>query len=115
MVPVIEALRASGPVSIDTQKESVARAAIKAGASVLNDVSSTLVDVAGELGVGYVAMHRQGDSSVMQLNPTYDDVVGRDRRVPRRRWPSAPDARACGNSGSTRASVSARRPSTTSR
>jgi dihydropteroate synthase len=76
VVPVITALRAYGPVSIDTQKESVARAAIEAGASVLNDVSSALVDVAGELGVGYVAMHRQGDSSVMQVNPTYDDVVG---------------------------------------
>lgn len=76
VVPVIAALRAYGPVSVDTQKESVARAAIEAGASVLNDVSSTLVDVAGELGVGYVAMHRQGDSSVMQVNPTYDDVVG---------------------------------------
>ncbi len=75
VVPVIAALRAYGPVSVDTQKESVARAAIAAGASVLNDVSSTLVDVAGELGVGYVAMHRQGDSSVMQVNPTYDDVV----------------------------------------
>ncbi len=76
VVPVIEALRACGPISVDTQKETVARAAIAAGASVLNDVSSTLVDVAGELGVGYVAMHRQGDSTVMQLNPTYDDVVG---------------------------------------
>ena len=75
VVPVIEALCAYGPVSVDTQKELVARAAIKAGATVLNDVSSNLVDVAGELGVGYVAMHRQGDSSVMQLNPTYDDVV----------------------------------------
>jgi dihydropteroate synthase len=76
VVPVIEALCAYGPVSVDTQKETVARAAIVAGASVLNDVSSTLVDVAGEFGVGYVAMHRQGDSTVMQLNPTYDDVVG---------------------------------------
>ncbi|MGB8195737.1 MAG: dihydropteroate synthase [Acidimicrobiales bacterium] len=76
VVPVIEVLSAVGPVSIDTQKESVARAAISAGATVLNDVSSSLVEVAGELGVGYVAMHRQGDSSVMQLNPTYDDVVG---------------------------------------
>jgi dihydropteroate synthase len=75
VVPVIEALSAYGPVSVDTQKESVARAAIAAGAVVLNDVSSTLVEVAGELGVGYVAMHRQGDSTVMQLNPTYDDVV----------------------------------------
>jgi dihydropteroate synthase len=75
-VLVIDALRAHGPVSVDTQPESVARAAVAAGASVLNDVSSTLVDVAGELGVGYVAMHRQGDSTVMQVNPTYDDVVG---------------------------------------
>ena len=75
VVPVIEALCAYGPVSVDTQKASVARAAIAAGAVVLNDVSSTLVEVAGELGVGYVAMHRQGDSTVMQLNPTYDDVV----------------------------------------
>ena len=76
VVPVIEALSAYGPVSVDTQKESVARAAVAVGAVVLNDVSSTLVDVAGELGVGYVAMHRQGDSATMQLNPTYDDVVG---------------------------------------
>jgi dihydropteroate synthase len=76
VVPVIEALSAYGPVSVDTQKESVARAAIAAGATVLNDVSSTLVEVAGELGVGYVAMHRQGDSTVMQQNPTYGDVVG---------------------------------------
>jgi dihydropteroate synthase len=76
VVPVVRALAALGPVSIDTQKESVARAAIAAGASVLNDVSSSLVEVAGELKVGYVAMHRQGDSRVMQDNPTYADVVG---------------------------------------
>ena len=48
---------------------------VAAGASVLNDVSSRLVDLAGELGVGYVAMHRQGDSSTMQDSPTYHDVV----------------------------------------
>jgi len=76
VVPVVRALAALGPVSIDTQKESVARAAIAAGASVLNDVSSQLVELAGELKVGYVAMHRQGDSRVMQDNPTYTDVVG---------------------------------------
>ncbi len=76
VVPVVNALAPRGPVSIDTQKESVARAAIAAGASVLNDVSSTLAEVAGELGVGYVGMHRQGDSRVMQVNPHYDDVVG---------------------------------------
>jgi dihydropteroate synthase len=75
VIPVIRSLASSGPVSIDTQKESVARAAVAAGASVVNDVSSTLYAVAGEMGVGYVAMHRQGDSSTMQDNPTYDDVV----------------------------------------
>jgi dihydropteroate synthase len=75
VVPVIEALAPFGPVSVDTMKESVARAAIAVGASVVNDVSCSLVEVAGELGVGYVAMHRQGDSTVMQRNPTYVDVV----------------------------------------
>ena len=75
VVGVIEELSRYGPVSVDTQKESVARSAVAAGATVLNDVSCTLVEVAGELGVGYVAMHRQGDASTMQANPTYDDVV----------------------------------------
>lgn len=76
VVPVIAQLHALGPVSVDTQKEVVARAAVAAGATVINDVSCTLVEVAGELGVGYVAMHRRGDAATMQRNPTYDDVVG---------------------------------------
>ena len=75
VVPVIEALAALGPVSVDTQKDVVARAAVAAGANVVNDVSCTLVEVAGELGVDYVAMHRQGDSTTMQIAPAYDDVV----------------------------------------
>ncbi len=75
VVPVIRVLAQEGPVSIDTQKESVARAAVEAGASVINDVSSTLAGVAGELGVGYVAMHRLGDSATMQDSPLYRDVV----------------------------------------
>jgi dihydropteroate synthase len=75
VVNVVEALAAEGCVSIDTQKESVARACVRAGASIINDVSSTLVEVAGELKVGYVAMHRQGDSTTMQRNPFYGDVV----------------------------------------
>jgi dihydropteroate synthase len=75
VIPVVRALAPYGPVSIDTQKESVARAAVAAGASVLNDVSASLARVAGELGVGYIAMHRQGDASTMQDNPTYADVV----------------------------------------
>jgi dihydropteroate synthase len=76
VVDVVAALSAYGPVSIDTQKASVARAAIHAGATVLNDVSATLYDVAGELRVGYVAMHRQGSAQEMQKDPHYDDVVG---------------------------------------
>jgi dihydropteroate synthase len=75
VLPVVAALSPHGPVSIDTQKEAVARAAVAEGASILNDVSSRLVTVAAELGVGYIAMHRQGDSPVMQRNPTYQNVV----------------------------------------
>jgi dihydropteroate synthase len=75
VLPVIEQLALEGPVSIDTQKEGVARAAVRAGATVINDVSSTLMSVAGELGVGFIGMHRQGTAATMQDNPTYDDVV----------------------------------------
>jgi len=75
VIPIVSALAQLGPVSIDTQKEAVARAAVMAGATVINDVSATLVELAGELGVGYVGMHRQGDSRTMQDNPHYDDVV----------------------------------------
>ena len=75
VVSVVRVLATHGPVSIDTQKARVAREAVAAGASVINDVSSTLYEVAGELAVGYVAMHRQGESRVMQDNPNYGDVV----------------------------------------
>ena len=75
VLDVIMTLAKEGPVSVDTQKEAVARAAVDAGASVINDVSSSLCEVTGELGVGYVAMHRQGVSATMQDSPTYVDVV----------------------------------------
>ncbi|MDE3064277.1 MAG: dihydropteroate synthase [Acidobacteriota bacterium] len=75
VIAVVAALSADAEVSIDTQKEQVARAAVGAGARIVNDVSGTLAEVAGELGAGYVAMHRQGDATTMQVNPTYDDVV----------------------------------------
>ena len=75
VIPIVTALAQLGPVSIDTQKEAVARAAVAAGATVINDVSTTLVELAGELGVGYVGIHRQGDSRTMQDNPHYEDVV----------------------------------------
>ena len=76
VLPVVRALAREGEVSIDTQKAGVARAALEAGASILNDVSGTLYEVAGERAAGYVAMHRQGDAATMQRDPTYVDVVG---------------------------------------
>jgi dihydropteroate synthase len=75
VLPVIRALAREGRVSVDTQKASVARAGVAAGATIVNDVSGTLAGVAGELGAGYVAMHRQGDPATMQVAPHYDDVV----------------------------------------
>jgi dihydropteroate synthase len=75
VLPVVTALAPYGPVSIDTHKEAVARGAVAAGAIILNDVSASLAAVAAEMGVGYIAMHRQGDSSVMQDDPTYQNVV----------------------------------------
>jgi len=47
---------------------------------LLNDVSSSLAAVAAEHGAGFVAMHRRGMPTDMQLNPHYDDVVGEVRR-----------------------------------
>jgi dihydropteroate synthase len=72
---VVTQLAPLGTVSIDTRKEVVARAAVGAGATVINDVSSSLLHVAGELGVGYVAMHSQGEPRTMQERPTYENVV----------------------------------------
>lgn len=80
VMPVIEALMPQlDPtvyVSIDTQKEQVARAAVAAGAHIINDMSSTLGPVAGELGVGYVAAHMLRTPATMQDDPRYDDVIG---------------------------------------
>jgi len=62
-------------VSVDTMKVGVAEAAIEAGATLVNDVSASLFDVAAAAGVGWVAMHMQGSPRTMQLDPRYDDVV----------------------------------------
>jgi dihydropteroate synthase len=85
VLPVIEALAGAGRVSIDTRKAQVARAAVAAGASVINDVSATLWPVAAETGAGWVAMHLPADPSVMQEYAHYDDVVAevRDHLVQR--------------------------------
>jgi dihydropteroate synthase len=77
VIPVVEALAAHVRVSIDTRHAEVAEAALAAGATLLNDVSASLPGVAAAAGagVGFVAMHMQGDPRTMQLDPRYDDVV----------------------------------------
>lgn len=80
--PVVEAVAGAVdvPVSIDTMKAAVARAAVQAGASIVNDVSgleadSEMVATCIELDVAVICMHRQGTPQTMQDNPSYDDVV----------------------------------------
>lgn len=79
VVPVVEALAAHVRVSVDTRKRGVAEAALAAGATLLNDVTASLFDVAAAAGVGWVAMHMQGDPRTMQDDPRYDDVVAEVR------------------------------------
>jgi dihydropteroate synthase len=76
VVPVIAALAPHVRVSVDTRKAEVAEAAIAAGASLVNDVSAGLWEVAAAAGVGWVAMHMLGTPETMQQAPRYDDVVG---------------------------------------
>ncbi|MGH9169952.1 MAG: dihydropteroate synthase [Acidimicrobiales bacterium] len=75
VIPVVEVLATECRVSIDTSKQSVARAALAAGAFMVNDVSASLAPVAAEAGAAFVVMHRKGTPGDMQDNPTYDDVV----------------------------------------
>ena len=81
VVPVIRALAAEDvPVSVDTMRYEVARAALEAGAVVVNDVSGGLadpqiLDVVAEHGAAYVVMHWRAHSAVMQQLASYDDVL----------------------------------------
>jgi len=82
VLPVIEKLagQVAVPISIDTMKPSVARAALRAGASIVNDVAANREDdsmwrAVAEAGAGYVAMHMQGTPLTMQSAPTYQNVV----------------------------------------
>src|SRR5215211_6929546 len=76
VLPVVERLaaEASVPISVDTTKAGVARAALGAGATVVNDVSAGRLDpdilgVAAEAGAGYIVMHMQGEPRTMQADP----------------------------------------------
>jgi dihydropteroate synthase len=80
-IPVITELAKQGvKISIDTMRASTAEAAIKAGASIINDVSGGLADplmlqTAARLGVPYIAMHWRGQSKDMNSKAIYNDVV----------------------------------------
>jgi dihydropteroate synthase len=83
LVPVVAAVAkaVSVPISVDTSKAEVARAAIDAGAIMVNDVTalrgdSAMVGVVAQAGIGLVLMHMQGTPDTMQHAPRYDDVVG---------------------------------------
>ena len=86
VVPVIERLAAqvAVPISIDTSKPEVMRAAVEAGAGMINDVYGLrregALDAAAALGVPVVLMHMQGEPRSMQAAPQYDDVVGEVHR-----------------------------------
>jgi len=81
VVPVIEAIQSEIdiPISIDTSKPDVMRSAIKAGASLINDVQALRVEgalqAAVELEAPICLMHAQGTPQTMQNDPHYDDVV----------------------------------------
>lgn len=79
--PVVRGLAERGVrVSIDTSKAQVARAAIRAGARIVNDVSALadpdMARLVAEKGVGLVLMHMKGRPATMQENPEYDDLMG---------------------------------------
>ena len=83
VIPVIEKLspQIKIPISVDTSKPGVARAALEAGASIINDVAAatrtdfTMWRLVAESRAGYVVMHAQGSPATMQQNPAYADVV----------------------------------------
>ena len=85
-IPVVEALsrQLAIPVAIDTSKPEVMRAAVAAGAGMINDVYALrrdgALEAAAALGVPVVLMHMQGEPRDMQANPDYDDVVGEVHR-----------------------------------
>lgn len=82
VIPVIDALRGNVrvPISIDTCKAEVAREAIRAGASIVNDISALRFDsempsLIAQAGVPVILMHMKGTPGNMQDNPVYDDLI----------------------------------------
>jgi dihydropteroate synthase len=82
VMPVLEALlgKVAVPLSIDTVKPGVAREALRAGASIINDIAANRQDeemwrLAAASGAAYIAVHMQGQPATMQANPVYADVL----------------------------------------
>jgi len=81
VVPVIDGLAAQVdvPISVDTRRAEVARAALEAGAAIVNDVSAggdpAMFELVRDSGAGLVLMHMRGEPKTMQVEPHYDDVV----------------------------------------
>ncbi|WP_321495415.1 dihydropteroate synthase [uncultured Desulfobacter sp.] len=82
-IPVIEAIagRIGIPISIDTVKSRVAKEALAAGGAIINDISAfendpAMVDVAVETGAPAILMHMKGTPETMQVNPSYNDLMG---------------------------------------
>ena len=80
LLPVLEGLRGCGvPISVDTTKPQVMRAASRAGASMINDIRALeepgAMEAAASSTVALCLMHMQGQPATMQLQPRYDDVV----------------------------------------
>ncbi len=84
VIPAIKAILTAFPdarISVDTRKAAVARAALDAGAAMVNDVSGLVFDpamarVVAEAGCKVVIMHSKGTPDMMQQNPQYDDLMG---------------------------------------
>lgn len=83
VIPVISRLARSVdvPISIDTYKAQVAKAALEAGARIVNDITGLhrdpdMAKVAADYDASVVVMHSKGDPKTMQLAPSYDDLIG---------------------------------------
>ena len=81
VIPVLEALDGlKTPISVDTYKPKVAEEALKRGASIINDIyglrSEGMAKVISEYDAAVVIMHMKGEPKNMQLNPSYEDVIG---------------------------------------
>ena len=107
VIPVIEGLtemQQSTPISIDTRKPEVARAALEAGARIVNDITAgrdrAMLETVEGSGAGLVLMHMLGEPTTMQDDPRYDDVVAEVTEFLRERTEAAvfagiPEERIC--------------------